>query len=329
MNTQQIQKQVQKLVKQQKVLGVSWGTIEGEMRSQYYEGVMGCVPPVNKRKLTGGQIYDLASLTKAMGTATRMLQLIDNKQITFSTKIADILPAYQFLTCTIEDLLLHRGGLPADLVDKTKVTKSTIRQYLMTYSIPPNQITMYSDLGYFLLGEVISTLGKCSLAVDYQQHLFQPMKMKRTGYQVYDKEMAVPTEITRKRGMIQGIVHDSKAYQLKEPIGSAGLFSSLTDVLTFADCLLNNQFPNGRPLFSKAMYTRLCATNVENRTLGWERKQTSHKEPYLYHTGFTGTSIGLHLEKKEALILLSNRIHPNREDLGFLETRATIYNEYF
>ena len=77
------------------------------------------------------------------------------------------------------------------------------------------------------------------------------MNLQHTSFTVSDFAQAVPTEITKQRGVIQGVVHDSKAYQLKAPIGGAGLFATLPDLLTFVQCFMNNRYPSGKPLFSE------------------------------------------------------------------------------
>lgn len=329
MNQTKIEATISDWLQQKMVPGVTLGVLENHQKTARFYGVMGSLPPFSQQSLSAANVYDLASLTKVIGTTTRILQLIDAGKLTFSTTIAELLPDYSFLDVTIEALLLHQSGLPADLPDKQNVSKDKIRQYLLTCSSLATKATVYSDLGYFLLGEVISQLDQCSLAASFQQNIFGPMGMTGTGYQVFYKEKAVPTEVTKARGIIQGVVHDSKAFQLKESCGSAGLFSTVTDLLTFADCFINNRLPNGADLFSKPLVEKLWTTDVNGRTYGWEIKVDQHQDSYLFHTGFTGTSIGLKLASKEALILLTNRIHPNRQERGFLKARTELYQLYF
>ena len=249
-----------------------------------------------------------------------MLQLIDTNQLTFSTTVGEILPDYQGLSCSIGELLLHQSGLPADVVDKKNVTKKSLQEIILTHSLSERGKTTYSDLGYYLLGEIIQVLDRCSLEESFQTYLFQPMNLQHTSFTVSDFAQAVPTEITKQRGVIQGVVHDSKAYQLKAPIGSAGLFATLPDLLTFVQCFMNNRYPSGKPLFSEKMFDALWSMNQGGRTFGWEVEKMQAGAGYLYHTGFTGTAIGMKKETKEALILLTNRIHPTREERGFLKS---------
>ncbi|EEU81146.1 LOW QUALITY PROTEIN: predicted protein, partial [Enterococcus faecalis D6] len=210
-----------------------------------------------------------------------------------------------------------------------KCHKKSLQEIILTHSLSERGKTTYSDLGYYLLGEIIQVLDRCSLEESFQTYLFQPMNLQHTSFTVSDFAQAVPTEITKQRGVIQGVVHDSKAYQLKAPIGSAGLFATLPDLLTFVQCFMNNRYPSGKPLFSEKMFDALWSMNQGGRTFGWEVKKTQAGAGYLYHTGFTGTAIGMKKETKEALILLTNRIHPTREERGFLKARTKIYQQYF
>ncbi len=309
--------------------GVAWGTITEDSLSEQYTGFLGNTGPFARQKISSASLYDLASLTKVIGTTNRMLQLIDTNQLTFSTTVGEILPDYQGLSCSIGELLLHQSGLPADVVDKKNVTKKSLQEIILTHSLSERGQTTYSDLGYYLLGEIIQVLDRCSLEESFQTYVFQPMNLQHTSFTVSDFAQAVPTEITKQRGVIQGVVHDSKAYQLKAPIGSAGLFATLPDLLTFVQCFMNNRYPSGKPLFSEKMFDALWSMNQGGRTFGWEVKKTQAGAGYLYHTGFTGTAIGMKKETKEALILLTNRIHPTREERGFLKARTKIYQQYF
>ncbi|MDU3484822.1 MAG: serine hydrolase domain-containing protein, partial [Enterococcus faecalis] len=254
MNQIAIQETIQRLINQQVVPGVAWGTITEGSLSEQYTGFLGNTGPFARQKVSSASLYDLASLTKVIGTTNRMLQLIDTNQLAFSTTVGEILPTYQGLSCSIGELLLHQSGLPADVADKKNVTKKSLQEIILTHSLSERGKTIYSDLGYYLLGEIIQVLDRCSLEESFQTYVFQPMNLQHTSFTVSDFAQAVPTEITKQRGVIQGVVHDSKAYQLKAPIGSAGLFATLPDLLTFVQCFMNNRYPSGKPLFSEKMF---------------------------------------------------------------------------
>ena len=148
------------------------------------------------------------------------------------------------------------------------------------------------------MGEIIQVLDRCSLEESFQTYVFQPMNLQHTSFTVSDFAQAVPTEITKQRGVIQGVVHDSKAYQLKAPIGSAGLFATLPDLLTFVQCFMNNRYRLANHYFLKNVHCSLVYES-RGRTFGWEVKKTQAGADYLYHTGFTGTAIGMKKRPKK------------------------------
>ena len=129
MNQIAIQETIQRLINQQVVSGVAWGTITEDSLSEQYTGFLGNTGPFAKQKVSSASLYDLASLTKVIGTTNRMLQLIDTNQLTFSTTVGEILPDYQGLSCSIGELLLHQSGLPADVVDKKMSQKKLARNH--------------------------------------------------------------------------------------------------------------------------------------------------------------------------------------------------------
>jgi len=132
------------------------------------------------------------------------------------------------------------------------------------------------------------------------------------------------------RGLIVGEVHDSKAHRIGRPAGNAGLFFTLDDLILFSKSLMENRFPSGKLFLSESLYMLLKEFEIDGRTLGWEKLENSKKETVIYHTGFTGTSIGLNLAPKKGLILLTNRIYPSREHgEQFKEERKKIYQQFF
>ena len=172
-----------------------------------------------------------------------------------------------------------------------------MQEIILTHSLSERGKTTYSDLGYYLLGEIIQVLDRCSLE-ELSNILISTNEP--TAYKFYGQRFCPgsATEITKQRGVIQGVVHDSKAYQLKAPIGSAGLFATLPDLLTFVQCFMNNRYPSGKPLFSENVRCSLVY-EPRGRTFGWEVKKTQAGAGYLYHTGFTGTAIGMKKRPKK------------------------------
>jgi len=145
-------------------------------------------------KVTSSSLYDLASLTKVVGTTTRILQLIDREEISLSDSIGVFFPMLEELKLTIEDLLLHRAGFPADFTDKTDFSQEFFWNFLKKINLPlPNERhTIYSDIGYLLLGEIIEKIDGCGLEESFRTHVFEPLGMVSTTY-FPNESSAVPT----------------------------------------------------------------------------------------------------------------------------------------
>ncbi|MFV0479153.1 MAG: serine hydrolase domain-containing protein [Anaerorhabdus sp.] len=288
--------------------GVAFSFVNKQIIEKYCLGVNG--DEKKPIKITDILYFDIASLTKVIGTTTRIMQLLDEKVITLERKISEFVPGLKFQDITIKDLLLHSSGLSADLQDKENLTKENVIERINRTVLQDELI--YSDLGFILLGFIIEKIDGVSLEDSFQKHIFKKINMKSTSYKLQGNvENYIPTEIQESRGCIQGIVHDSKAYQIGM-IGSAGLFSTLHDVSLFAQSVLKDELiltEESKQLLLKTMYNQ--------RTIGWDKKFGNN---VLYHTGFTGTSICLDFKKEEGFILLTNRTFPKRKD-DFLEIR--------
>lgn len=313
---QRVRELVEQTVKDHIVSGVSLGLIEEGTQQFHYIGEQGVLSPYIGRPISEGLYYDLASLSKVVGTTTRMLQLLDEKKVTLDTEVVDILPRFSYKGITVGHLLYHNSGLPAEIRDKAEWSRENLLNYLYTTKPEwePGEKFVYSDVGFILLGKIIETLDDMSLEETYQKHIFIPCGMEKTSF-VTGKEKLnyVPTECTEARGCICGEVHDKKGFLLG-PCGSAGLFSTLTDVASFVTLYLERS----ELLFGKEMFDMLLQQGQFERTLGWSQE---YGVGTLYHTGFTGTSILMDMEKKKGMIVLANRIHPNRANEEFLERR--------
>lgn len=318
----EIERFLHQMIHHKYLAGASYAFFTPNFKETYYDGVMGCIEPFDHRRLEEGLLYDLASLTKVVATTTRILQMINEKKLQLSTPVCEILSEYRYQSTTIEDMLLHRSGLPAEVIDKQLLTKETIREKVYDTNIENEMIhqTCYSDVGFILLGFVIEKLDQLSLEESFQKHIAKPLEMEHTSYHVYNKQKAIPTEITNERGCICGEVHDSKAYLLGES-GSASLFSTLQDLVCFGQAMLSEN----NKLFEKEIFELLKSVTIQRRGLGWEKP---YKESVLYHTGFTGTSILLDMDKKQGFILLTNRIHPDRNQTDFLVLRNKLNKIY-
>lgn len=320
MKKESIQRALHQYIQDQKICGASYAFLSDNSAMTHYEGVAGCIDPYRDQKLGPGYRYDLASLTKVVATTTRILQLIDEKKISYHTSVSDILHQFHYDQVTIRDLLLHRSGLPQDLTEKETLTKENIINRIYDCKVSNYHTTCYSDIGFILLGFLIETIDGMNLEETTQKHIFEKLHMYDTSFICKNTYRYIPTEITIDRGCICKEPHDRKAHLLGGS-GSAGLFSTLDDIILYAQAILNED----ERLFTKDTYLCLKQTILDERGLGFEKPYGSH---ILYHTGFTGTSILLDLDKKNGFILLTNRIHPTRYQTDFLSFRKQLNELY-
>lgn len=294
------------------IYNVSYSFIKDNDVKNNYIGIYGTN---NLKRVDNNSIYDLASLTKVIGTTSMMLKLLDFGKINLDDKAVKFCSDFKDENITVEELLLHNSGLKADLDNKTNIDRNKIFDSTIINKENYHK-TIYSDIGFIILGFIIENITNSNLDKSFKDYIFNSANMNNTSYYPSNKDCCIPTEITDKRGIICGEVHDSKSYALGE-IGSAGLFSTLEDLNIFVCSILNDD----EKILSHNSIKKLIDINFGERTLGWDKRYGKYT---LYHTGFTGTSILINLNSKEAMIILTNRIHPNRDNNTYLELREKI-----
>lgn len=288
-------------------------------------------------------IYDLASLTKVVATTTAIMMLIERGYFTLDSLISDLLPRYTVPGVTIRHLLTHTSGHDAD-IDCKGMTREELIDAVYDSKIDPNRynkMVLYSDIGYILLGFIIDRVTG-SFENFVSENLFKPLEMTETFFnpkEGYQKRCA-STEFCAMRGkLIKGIVHDEKCYVLGGVSGHAGLFSTAKDLTNFVNMFLNDGEYNGKLILNKQTIETMVKCYTENmgpeRGLGWivlgdNNRFCDFASDYtIYHTGFTGTSIMMDLKAKKGFILLTNRVHPSRENVKLIEFRRNINNMAF
>ncbi|HLJ97694.1 MAG TPA: exo-beta-N-acetylmuramidase NamZ domain-containing protein [Gemmataceae bacterium] len=279
--------------------------------------------------MTLDTVFDLASLTKPIATATSVLLLVEEGKLRFSDRVAQYLPAFGQNgknRITVEQLLLHTSGLIADNPEadyREGRSKSLERVYLLTPIAEPGARFIYSDMGYLVLGELVAKLAGMPLDEFAHQRIFAPLGMKDTGFRPIgsQRERAAPASL-RNGHWIAGEVHDPRAFQLGGVAGHAGLFSTADDLAVYVTMLLQGGAIHGRrilsPLSVRAMTTPRPVPSGF-RTYGWDvdtsfsanRGELFPRGQSFGHTGFTGTSIWIDPGSQTAVIFLSNRLHPD------------------
>ena len=273
-------------------------------------------------------IYDLASLTKVIGTTTALMVLYDEGKIHLDDPVVKYIPGFSGGwkdSVTLRQLLEHRAGLPAGR-DLWRVARSPEEAREMVIETPlesrPGDRFEYSDLGADMLGFVVEAVSGKSLDSFLAERVYGPLGMTDTFFRPADslKARIAPTEVTPPRGYpLRGEVHDENAYALGGVAGHAGLFSTAADLSIFAQMMLNGGVYNGVRVVADST-VRLFTTRaaVGTRALGWDTCDNnggcgSYLSDRAYgHTGFTGTSIWIDPDREMFVILLTNRVHAAR-----------------
>ena len=297
----------------------------------------------NKPALTDADtIYDLASLSKVTCTQILIYKLMEEGLISLKMPVKSILPEYKYDDITIRHLMTHTSGLPAD--DKNyKNCKDGQQLWQFICDLDKTYQTgskvEYSCFGFIILGKIIEHF-KGNIEDYAKEVIFQPMGLTNMMYNPASKGRkgdCAPTEVTEARGVIQGDVHDGKAFILGGLAGNAGLFADIYSVSAIVQMILNNGNYKGKQILSSSsikLMTRPFTDNLnEIRTIGgwyYGDRNTSNGDYFsansLYHTGFTGTSIYIDLDRQCGVVLLTNAINPSRVT-KIVEIRNLFYNQ--
>jgi len=271
-------------------------------------------------------IYDLASLTKVVGTTTALMILFDEGKIRLDDSVVKFIPEFSGggkETVTIRQLLEHRSGLPAGR-DLWRITHSPEEARAAVIATPliakPGAQFEYSDLGADMLGFVVEKVSGQTLDQFLAARVFTPLGMKETLFKpdASLRGRIAPTEINPPRGYpLRGEVHDENAYALGGVAGHAGLFSTASDLAIFAQMMLNGGEFNSTRIVAdstvKLFTTR--AKGAGTRGLGCDTCEGEYGcgkymgAAAFGHTGFTGTSLWIDPEHEMFVILLTNRVH--------------------
>ncbi len=299
--------------------------------------------------MTLNTIFDLASVSKVVGTTTAAMILYDEGKLKLDEKVKTYLPEFDNHgkgEITVRNLLLHNSGLPAfkKYYDIYNTGEEVINDIMNTELIyKPGEKYVYSDLGIITLQKIIEKITGTTLDKFLEAKVFKPLGMNRTMYNPPDslKNQCAPTEIDTfyRMRQIQGEVHDERAYMLGGVAGHAGLFSTGPDLAKFAMMMLNGGRLNGRAYVKKSTidYWTTRQTKQSSRALGWDTKSTDGISSFgtkfsknsFGHTGFTGTSIWFDKDNKIFVILLTNRVYPTRKNRKIYKMRAVYHDAIY
>jgi uncharacterized protein YbbC (DUF1343 family)/CubicO group peptidase (beta-lactamase class C family) len=296
-------------------------------RTLYHEAIGQRAVVPSAEAMTVDTIFDLASLTKVIATTTSVMILVDEGKIGLNDRIATFIPGFEKhgkADITIGQLMTHVSGLRPD-VDLTQMwsgsdTAITLAMNEIPTSAPGTRF-VYSDINFFLLGDIVRRVSGQSLDQFAYDRIFSPLGMAETTFnppKAWFSRIA-PTEVTLERG----VVHDPTARRMGGVAGHAGLFGTAADLATFCRMILANGTYRGVRILSPLAVARMTspATPAGERNvrgLGWDIDSSfsSNRGDLLPvgsfgHTGFTGTSVWIDPASGMFIVFLSNRVHPD------------------
>jgi CubicO group peptidase (beta-lactamase class C family) len=310
------------------------------------------------RLMTGQTRFDLASLTKPLATALTALSLVSQEKLQLDNSLAELLPSTNIpqekQEITLRQLLCHCSGLPAwkpyYLSLQTlplKDRKASLRQMILEEPLDssPGTTTIYSDLGFLIIEWILEQTSGQNLHHFTRQNLFGHLGCTTPVFLPLDRESGLEahefadTEYCSWRATtLSGQVHDENAYVLGGVAGHAGLFGTASEVKCVLDAILDtlSTEDTSTPWSRERLSEFLRPARLDPAStwaLGFDTPASSDSSAGHHfsaetvgHLGFTGTSFWLDLQREIAVILLTNRIHPSRDNEKIKDFRPLIHD---
>jgi len=313
-----------------------------ESRAVFFEafGVARLSP---ERPMTTDTVFDLASLTKPLATTVALMLLVQQARLNLDQTLGSAIPDLSGTDkegISIRQLLSHTSGLPDYQPYYKKLVrlplserKDSLRALLSTEKLvdEPGAVSVYSDLGFMILEWLVEVTAQEPLDRFVEESVYRPLKLSNLYFVLLnggnvrdDHPYAATEECPWREKILDGEVHDENAYALGGVAGHAGLFGTAQDVYILLKELLSVYA--GEPntgLFRQDVVQTFFERqpDVGSWALGFDTPSGANSSSGHYfsdqsvgHLGFTGTSFWVDLLKCVIVILLTNRIHPNREN---------------
>jgi CubicO group peptidase (beta-lactamase class C family) len=294
-------------------------------------------------------IYDAASLTKAVVTTTLVAMQVEAGRFALDVPVARYVPEWNSgpnpelrKRVTIRHLLTHSSGLPAHkdyflTIRSEREAIANICKESLEYE--PGTKTVYSDLGFILLGEILERATGRTIDQLARERIFAPLGMADTLFKPPKalSNRVAPTEqdATYRKRLLRGEVHDENAFAMGGVAGHAGMFATAPDLAAFSQMLLNGGIYGHQRLLTRATLAQFSAPQAiaaNARTLGWMVPTTDSSSGRYFsarsfgHLGFTGTSIWIDPERQLFVILLTNRVYPTRANDKIAAVRPAVHD---
>lgn len=235
-------------------------------------------------------IYDVASVSKVLGVGTLLAFLLAEGQLDLDSPLHTLYPTLEDKTVTIRQLATHTSGVDPYIPNRDELDFQGLKQALHELNFSEEKSFLYSDVNIILLGFWLESYYEKPLSQLFEEEIFRPWQMPQTLFGPV--KQAVPTV----KGMTNGQVHDPKAKVLREHCGSAGLFSTMSDLKGFLEHYLTDDFAqNLWQDYARADKPRSLVWNLDS--------------DWLDHTGYTGPFIMVNRKHQQAVIFLTNRTY--------------------
>ena len=284
-------------------------------------------------------LYDMASLSKIIGTSMVAFHMIESGKLSLYDHLADFFSVpKEKENITILHLMTHTSGIAAHfLLSEETADPKDAAQAVLEYPLagPVGGQTIYSCMGYILLGKILEKIGDAPLDEMAGKYVFRPLGMVRTCY--CPSGLAACTERDPVTGRyLCGVVHDENARFLGGVSGNAGVFSTLDDMTRFASMLACGGTIGSKTVLSPPMMAAATKNYTQdfsqNRGLGFllagkgEFMGDLFSRESFGHTGFTGTSLAVDPTNGLFVVLLTNRVHPTRKNSRIIRFRRLLHN---
>ncbi len=292
-------------------------------------------------EITAETIFDLASVSKVVGTTAMAMLLYERGHLDLDVPVAGIIPQFargdvRRQSVTIRMLLAHSSGLPPYVrLYRDAHTREQLLEAALAVPLEadPDTRAAYSDIGFIILGAALERIADESLQSFCGREVFGPLGMHHTTYcpPAPLRSGIPPTQDDREfRGrIIQGEVQDENASVLGGVAGHAGVFSSAADLAMFAHCMLQGGRPILRP-DTIELFTR--RHGASSRALGWDTPSTPSQSGKYFsprsfgHLGYTGTSLWVDPERRLSIVLLTNRTWPDTKSQLIKQVRPQFHD---
>ena len=311
-------------------------------------------------------VWDLASLTKPIATASLSMLLLDRAQLKVHAPVVDYLPEFAEgaerlapvdaaavvedelqrewrQTVTVAMLLAHSSGLPAHrrlyLEAQGREAMLAAARHLRLEAQPGTR-TEYSDMGYIVLGELLERVAGERLDAFCRREVFDPLKLRMSFTPDPSERQTIPPtvdDLVYRHRIVQGEVNDENAWAMGGVASHAGLFGDALSVARFAECILDGgKLSDAPPLFRPETVALFTACQAEppgtSRTLGWDTPSPPSQSGTMFspssfgHLGYTGTSLWCDPERHLSVTLLTNRTWPDAKNQAIKGLRPRVHD---